>query len=323
MGKLFRNLLLFIVLLALLLFVGPLLIPSDTLKRVVEEKITRATGMPVEVAEVSIRLLPSARLLMADLQLGKTADLTPILHAGSGSATLDLMPLFSGELQFNDIDFTTLAIQIPQYNGRGSRLLHINRVIGQLHLNRTRARLKGFNAELYGGEVNLDVAFSHASNGSVAITGRAKVHGVQVDQLLADLGSHYQLSGRLSAELEITASGTSAMTLQQGLQIDGPVRTRSGKVILNGITAGYDLIRFNLQTRGVNHHLSSIEAFSPLINATGDIVVTGNSRLSGRLKAAGMPGLAGEALVGGTIAQPQLIPVAAPAATTMGRHPAY
>ncbi|NWF35282.1 AsmA family protein [Mariprofundus sp. KV] len=323
MGKLLRNLLLFITLLALLLWAAPQLIPSETLKRVVEAQITRAVGMPVEVADVSFRLLPSAQVHVMDLQLGKAADHAPMLHAGSGSASLELMPLLSGELQLNGIDFTVLAIRIPQYNGSGSRLLHINRMSGQLHLNLNRSRLKGVKAELYGGEVNLDAEISRAGNGSVVITGRAKGHAVEVGRLLADLGSHHQLSGALSAELDLTAGGTSAMALLQGLQVDGPVRMRSGKVMLNGITAGYDLIRFNLQTRGMNHSLSSIEAFSPLINATGDILVTGNYRLSGRLQAAGMPGLAGEALVGGTVDQPQLIPVAAPAAPGMGLHQAY
>jgi len=323
MGKVLRNLLLFIVLLAVLLFVAPMLIPSDALKRVVEEQASRATGLPVEVAEVSIRLLPSAQVVMAELQLGKTADQTPILHAASGRASLSLMPLLSGELQLNGIDFTALAIQIPHYSGSKEAVLRINRVTGQLHLNLNSARLNGLKAELYGGEVNLDADVALANNSSVSITGRTKVHGVQIEALLADLGSRHQLSGRLSAELDITASGASAMALQQGLQIDGPVRTRSGKVMFNGITAGYDLIRFNLQTRGMNHHLNSIEAFSPLINATGDLLVTGNYRLSGRLKAAGMPGLSGEAVVGGTIDQPQLMPVAAPAAASMGLTPAY
>ncbi|OIO69773.1 MAG: hypothetical protein AUJ57_08945 [Zetaproteobacteria bacterium CG1_02_53_45] len=323
MGKIFRNLLLFMVLLALLLFVAPQLIPSDVLKRVVEEQITRVTGMSVEVAQVSIRLLPSVQVYVTDMQLGKTADQTPMLHAGSANASLELMPLLSGELQLNGLDLKMLAIQIPQYNGSGGRLLHISRITGLLHLDLTRARLKKANAELYGGEVNLDAELRRAGNGSVVITGRAKGHAVQVDRLLADLGSHDQLSGALSAELDLTAGGTSAIELLQGLQIDGPVRMRSGKLMLNGITAGYDLIRFNLQTRGMNHRLSSLEAFSPLINATGDILITGNYRLSGRVKAAGMPGLAGEALVAGTIEQPQLIPVAAPASPGMGLNPAY
>ena len=319
MGKIFRNIVVTVVLLALLLFVVPVMIPSGEIKRLIEESVAKSSDMNIQIGQLSMRLLPTPQLTMADILLSQSRGQVSILHAATGSASISLLPIFSGELMIDAIDFNTLEIYLPQRNNSASSTLNLERVTGVVDLHRDSARVNGLRVLLYGGQLNLEAELKIERDGLVSMSGRAQLHGIQVEPLLRDIHSRYQLSGTLSGEIDLSSRGATAQAMQQGLQADGPVRIRSGKVMINGISAGYDLIRFNLQTRGVNHHLNNIEAFSPLINATGDVQVIANYRLSGRLQAAGM----GEALVGGTVDQPQLTPVAVSPPESAQIVPAY
>jgi len=317
MGKVIRYTLLPIATLGLLLFAAPMLLPSDALKSFVEEHVSRTSGMAVSVGAISLRLLPAVELTAVNIIAGEVAGAESDMHAESGSVSLALLPLIRGSLELSGFELKGVEMKLPgQASGAAKPVLHIDSVNGKVRINRDQIRLDEWQASLYGGEVKLDAVVLPTERGQLSMAGRATLHTIQLQQLLLDVGARQSLNGALSAELDISTEGAWPAAMQNGLKANGPVRIRSGQLMLSGLTIGYDLIRFTLQARGVNHDLNNLEIFSPLINATGKISVVSNRSLHGRISTTGL--LSGEMLVGGTVDQPQLTPVAVPQASSAG-----
>jgi len=317
MGKVIRYTLLSIATLMLLLFTAPLLLPTDALKGLVEEHAARTSGMAVSVGEISLRLLPIMKLTAVNIVAGEVAGAESEMHAESGEVSLALLPLIRGSLEVSGFEFKGIDMKLPERAGGGAMpVLHIDSMNGKVRISRGQIKLDEWQAILYGGEVKLDAVVSPAERGQLSMVGRATLHTIQLQPLFLDVGARQSLNGALSAELDISTEGTWPAAVQNGLKADGPIRIRSGQLLLSGLSIGYDLIRFTLQARGVNHDLNNLEIFSPLINATGNVSVVSNRSLQGRIRTTGL--LSGEMLVGGTVDQPQLTPVAAPQASSAG-----
>ena len=317
MGKVIRYTLLSIATLLLLLFAAPMLLPSDALKSFVEEHVSRTSGMAVSVDEVSLRFLPTAELTAVNIVAGEVAGAESEMHAESGAVSLALLPLIRGSLELSGFELKGIEMKLAgREAGDAKPVLHIDSVNGKVRINRDQIRLDEWQASLYGGEVKLDAVVSPAERGQFSVVGRATLHTIQLQPLLLDVGARQSLNGAISAELDISTEGAWPAAVQNGLKADGPVRIRSGQLLLSGLSIGYDLIRFTLQARGVNHGLNNLEIFSPLLNATGNVSIVSNRSLQGRIRTTGL--LSGEMLVGGTVDQPQLTPVAAPQASSAG-----
>ncbi|ATX80572.1 hypothetical protein Ga0123461_2166 [Mariprofundus aestuarium] len=317
MGKVIRYTLLSIATVVLLLFAAPVLLPSDVLKDLVEEHASRTSGMAVSVGGVSLRLFPVVELRAVNIVAGEGEGAVSEMHAESGAVLLALLPLIRGSLELSGFELIGIEMKFPKRAGGAAKpVLHIDSVNGKVRISRDQVKLDEWQAILYDGEVKLDAVVSPAERGQLSMVGRATLHTIQLQPLILDVGAHQSLNGTLSAELDISTEGRWPAAIQNGLKADGPVRIRSGQLMLGGLTIGYDLIRFSLQARGVDQHLNNLEIFSPLINAAGDVSVVSNRNLHGTIRTAGL--LSGEMLVGGTIDHPQLTPVAVPQASSAG-----
>jgi len=299
-----RYLLIMVGMLLLLALAAPLLVSSDTLKQMLQENISVDDGRFFEADEFSWRLLPAPQISALNLRMG---DAATKVHADAVTMEISLLALLQGRIEPSAIQMQGVEIQFDAVAGRSAEAqLHLERINGLIQAGGDALPLiTDLKARLYGGELRFSGVISPQRGGS-EIAGQVKTTGINLKPLLVDIGAEPLLTGSLSAELQLSGNLLPAI-IQRGLHAKGPVRIGSGMMQFNGISAGYDLIRFNLNSQGGDHHLHQLQVASPLINAAGAVHVTSGTMLSGRLRTTGL--LVSEMMLAGTVAKPALIPV--------------
>ena len=118
MRKLLIGLGVFVVVLLGLAFLGPLFVPTDSIKADIAAEVRKATGRTLSInGALNFRILPKPGVSVDDVALSNAAQGgdTPMVHLDSATVEVALFPLITGNVQVNRIVLRKPDIVLEQY----------------------------------------------------------------------------------------------------------------------------------------------------------------------------------------------------------------
>jgi len=311
--------------LLVVLLIVPLLIPSDSIKTRVEEAASEATGMKVSIGSLHLKLIPTPGVSVSDIAVTDVPDGMPIAQVASGTVSVAVMPLFSGQIELNGIRFSDIRLRVSEKaKGKDAHSILVNSVVGKVRLGNDKLTLPGWRAELYRGAVDLDAEITPLEGNQRTITAGIKASGIQMQPLITDATGQKRMSGALTSEMKISAKGADEKAIQRSLKVDGPVKLAKGMffgVNLKGGASmlipggnksgdiGYDRMDTRIKVRGQDMRADDIALVSDALDARGNVHIKADKKLDGEVLVSSSMGLTGaKLLVGGTTDTPLVYP---------------
>lgn len=323
MRKGLRNTLIVSVVLLVLLVVIPLLIPTDSIRQAVEKEASSELGMPVTIADLSLRFLPSVSLAIHGLKLSDVPGGTPKLAVASGDVAVEMGPLLHGHVDLTGVHFKDVTLRVSD-PGKGVHTVHIDKVNGALRLTQEKLEMARWQANLYGGTVKMTALLKPLSGKDRAFRAKIDAKDVKIQPLLKDAKGIDKVSGRFTSTLTVSAKGANDVIMRKSLEVDGPIQLIDGQLtgvglegsavaLLHGKLAG-DVVVFKslgakFRVRGENVFMKDILLQSSHFDATGQLEIAADKKLKGEIRTSGTANLTGmKLLVAGTTENPRVYP---------------
>ncbi|HEY6821371.1 MAG TPA: hypothetical protein VI321_05080 [Burkholderiales bacterium] len=269
--KISRPLLLFVLPLAVVVGLAaaiPLLVPVSRFLPELQSIASEKLGQPVTIAELSLHLLPTPRMVAKDIVVGKRSD----AQIGELEIVPDLLSFISGARAVRLIRAERVALKesalaipgsLPQAPGTPVLIRRV--LLKQVSLQHSTLRLPTFDIDAKLGPEGVEEAHIDSSNtalvvkmnhegqrvaqisvegtlfgGTVSsstradwvkawqIAGKANVSGVDLVPVQRLLGKPPKLSGRLKAQAAYSARARKPEQLADALALDGPFEIHGG-----------------------------------------------------------------------------------------------
>lgn len=325
MRKGLRNTLIVLAVLLVLLVVVPLLIPTDSIRRAVEKKASSELGMPVTIADLSLRFLPSVSLAVHGLKLSDVPGGTPKLAVASGNIAVEVGPLLHGHVDLTGVHFKNVTLRVSeQGKGKDVHTVHIDRVNGALRLTQEKLEMARWQANLYGGTVKMTALLKPLSGNNRTLRAKIDAKDVHIQPLLKDAKGVNKVSGLFTSTLTVSAKGADDAAMRKSLEVDGPIQLIDGQLtgvglegsavaLLHGKLAGeavvFKSLGTKLRVRGENVFMKDIMLQSSYFDATGHLEIAADKKLKGEIQTSGTANLTGmKLLVAGTTEKPRVYP---------------
>jgi len=307
------------------LIVVPFLIPADSIKAKVEQAASEAAGMKVTIGGLHLKLIPVPGVSVSDVAVSDVAGGMPKAQVGSGTVSVAVMPLFSGQVELNGIRFSDIRLRVSEKaKGKDAHSILVNSVVGKVRLDGDKLTLPEWRAELYKGKVDLDAVITPLSGKERTITATIKAGGIQMEGLVTDATGQKRMSGALNSEMKISAKGEDDKAIQRSLKVDGPVKLAKGifygvslkggasMLIPGGNSSGdiaYDKMDTKVKVRGMDIRANDIALISDVLDAKGNVHIKADKKMEGEILVSSSMGLTGaKLLVGGTTDSPLIYP---------------
>jgi uncharacterized protein involved in outer membrane biogenesis len=187
------------------------------------------------------------------------------------------------------------------------------------------ATLNEVNARLYGGRVNGNAALRFQKG--LQLTGRFEVNQIELRDLVPLLSPGNRMSGKLNARPVLSAKAPNASQLVNALRVETPFNVQNGvlygvdiqkaatNLLLKGPTGGetrFDEMSGQLLMERGAFRFTQLKVASGGLAASGNVTISQNKELSGRISAEVKAGSIASASVplnvSGTIQSPMLLP---------------
>ncbi|HXH71948.1 MAG TPA: AsmA family protein [Mariprofundaceae bacterium] len=310
-----------------ILIIVPFLIPADSIRAKVEQAASEAAGMKVTLGGLHLKVLPLPGVSISDLAVYDVPGGTPRVTVGSGSVSVEVMPLFSGQVEMNGIRFSDIRLRVSdKAKGKEVHTVLIDHVAGKVRLDTDAGKLMlpDWSAQLYRGKVDLDAEIAPLEGKQRIITATVKAAGIQMQPLVTDASGQKRMSGTLNSTMKISARGEDSQAIERSLKVDGPVKLANGQfygVSLKGIASmlipgstssgdiAYDNMDTQLTVRGKDIRADDIALTSDVLDAKGKVHIAADKKLDGDVTVTSKSGLSGaKLLVGGTTDTPLIYP---------------
>ena len=329
----------------LLLIAAPFFIPSEGIRIAAEDAASEVFGAKVSIESLSVRLLPTPGVTIKNAALHDVEGGFPRLKVESGRVSLALLPLLSGEIKTRGINFNNLFLRISEKaRGKAVRAIWIDKLKGTVYLDEDKLNLLNWQAQLYGGKIELDAevlplkgdAVTPLEDETHTISGEMHAVGIDARRLLRDAAGHTKLGGTLSSDLKFSAGGADEDALYRSLRIDGPIHLRKGSIYqveLKGIASvlvpgsskgrgdiAYRNIDLELQIRGRDVYARNMRLDSDVADVHGNMAIKENESLEGDIGISTLGGLIDVKLrIGGTVDLPLVLPALPSADIPIGK----
>jgi len=307
-----------IVLLALLV-AGPAWIPVDKFRLMMEQAVTRATGMPVAISSLSLRLLPVPGFMITGITILDRQAKEIRVTARSGRVTVAILPALSGRLQATTVSLRNIVALVEEKTeGKPQRIIRLDSISGPLAEDGNGLKLPAWKATLYHGVMLVDARIDSLHDGQPVFKGKARISNVQVLPLLKDAAGESRLAAILNSDLHFSIKGGS----RQGLKfiMNGPVHLNDGN--LYGISLSgslmtwlahqkgdgsipFEKLDFQLLAHDGHIQFRDIRLNAATVVAKGRIDINPQMAINGMIRASGLGGLMNVDLVlAGTVGTP-------------------
>lgn len=311
--------------LLVLLLIIPFLIPSDSIKAKVEEAASEASGMKVTIGSLHLKIIPVPGVSVSDVAVADVPGGMPKVKVGSGTVSVAVMPLFSGQVELNGIRFSDIHLRVTEKaKGKDAHSILVNHVVGKVRLNGDKLTLPDWQAQLYKGKVDLHAEIAPLEGKERTIKATIQTSGIRMEPLITDATGQKRMSGTLTSEMKITAKGADDKAIQRSLRVDGPVKLAKGvfygvslkggasMLIPGGNNSGdirYDKMDTQVKVRGQDIRADNMSLVSDVLDAKGNVHIQSNKKLEGQIEVSSTMGLTGaKLLVGGTTDTPLIYP---------------
>jgi len=307
-----------IVLLALLV-AGPAWIPVDKFRLMMEQAVTRSTGMPVAISSLSLHLLPVPGFMIAGITIHDRQAKEIRATARSGQVAVAILPLLSGHLQATAVSLRNIvALAEEKTEGKPQQIVRLDSISGQLVEDGNGLKLLAWKVILYHGVMLVDARIDFLQDGQPLFKGKAHISDVQVLPLLKDAAGESRLSAVLNSDFHFYIRGGS----RQGLKfiMNGPVHLNDGS--LHGISLSgslmtwlahqkedgsipFEKLDFQLLVHDGHIQFRDIRLNAATVLAKGQIDINPQMAINGMIRASGLGGLMNVDLVlAGTVGTP-------------------
>jgi hypothetical protein len=221
-----------------------------------------------------------------------------------------------------------LDINATNWTPPAGPAVQFDRIEASATLNRQGIETRRLAARMYGGRVTGVLALAWKPMWTV--TGELQVDGVRLQPLATLIANNRSISGRLNAKPRFAMQGKRAAELVGGMELSSDFLVEDGilhKIDLVEATrnplAGskqkqgetrFDELTGHLDVDAEGYHFSELKVASGLLRATGDVSVSRDKRLDGRINAElrGTGSLLAMPLnVSGTVQEPSVAPTKA------------
>ncbi|HKJ84406.1 MAG TPA: AsmA family protein [Mariprofundaceae bacterium] len=309
----------------LLLVIGPFLVPTDSIRHAAEQEAGRAVGMPVTIGDLSLRFLPSVRLVIHDMRMNDIKGGTPKLAVKNGNLDIDVAPLLQGHVDLTGVRLGDVTVRTSaRASGKGVHTIHIDKVTGQMRLTSEKLEMAKWRAAMYGGTMKITALVKPLTGSGRSLRAKVEAKGIHVRPLLKNAKGIDVLSGDLTSTLIVSARGADGAAMQKTLKVDGPVQLMDGDLkgvglegaavaLLHGKLAGdsvvFESLGAKVRVRGKAMLVKDILLQSSHLDATGQLAISPDRRLRGEIQTSGTAKLTGmKLLVAGTTANPKVYP---------------
>ena len=222
-----------------LLITAPFFIPSEGVRKAAEDAASEAFGAKVSIEALSVQLLPTPGVTIKNAALHDVDGGFPRLKVESGRVSLALLPLLSGQIKTRAISFNNIFLRISKKaRGKAVLAIWIDKLKGTVYLDEDKLNLLNWQAQLYGGKIELDAEVLPLKGDEVTplegeahtISGEMHAVGIAARRLLRDAAGHTKLGGTLSSDLKFSATGADEDALYRSLMVDGPIHLRKGSI---------------------------------------------------------------------------------------------
>jgi len=309
-----------VVLLALLV-AGPAWIPVDKFRLMMEQAVTRSTGMPVTISSLSLRLLPVPGFMITGITILDKQAKEIRATARSGQVAVAILPLLSGHLQATAVSLRNIVALVEEKTeGKPQHTIRLDSISGQLEEDGNGLKLPAWKVILYHGVMLVDARIDSLQDGQPRFKGKVRISNVQVLPLLKDAAGESRLAAILNSDLHFSIKGGSRRGLKREFIMDGPVRLNDGS--LYGISLSGSLMTwlahqredgsipfkklgFQLLAHDGHIQFRDIRLNAATVAAKGRIDINPQMAINGVMRASGLGGLMNVDLVlAGTVGTP-------------------
>jgi len=196
--------------------------------------------------------------------------------------------------------------------------------LGEVNLNASSLNLASINGKLYGGSLKGSAALNWKS--VWRLTGSMELAKVELQSLVPLLAAEAKVSGKLDANSRFSASSATAGKLAHALQLDADFKVLHGVLynvdiaqaaksfLKSGSRGGetrFDTLSGHLKADAAGQHLRNLQISSGALAASGDLDISPQQQLKGRVTAelkAGISLVAVPLDVSGSVKEPVLFP---------------
>ncbi len=251
-----KKLLFIIVGLVATLLLAPLLIPTSSYLKQVEQIASEKTGQPVVVGTLRLAILPTPRVNIGDLRIGKDNDLT----VASIAVLPEISSLFSAQQVLSSVRLEHVTVKksaldllsaMPASKGPAALLVRKISVQDLQLVWDDKLKLPAMNVDMgLGDENKLETARLATSDGKLNVLAKPAVSGtaislnaqqwvlpvgvpVKFDRLVSEMtlqGSHLNVSSLEAGLYKGTLSATAEADWGKALQLGGKFKTRNIEV---------------------------------------------------------------------------------------------
>jgi len=309
-----------IVLLALLV-AGPAWIPVDKFRLMMEQAVTRSTGMPVAISSLSLHLLPVPGFMIAGITIHDRQAKEIRVTARSGQVAVAILPLLSGHLQATAVSLRNIVALVEEKTeGKPQQIVRLDSISGQLTEDGNGLKLPAWKVILYHGIILVDARIDFLQDGQPLFKGKAHISNVQVLPLLKDAAGEPRLAAILNSDLHFSIRGWGRSGRKRQLLLNGPVHLNDGS--LHGIsqsgalmtwlahqkedgTIPFEKLDFQLLAHDGQIQFRDIRLNAATVVAKGQIDINPKMAINGMIRASGLGGLMSVDLVlAGTVGTP-------------------
>jgi len=310
-----------LVLLLALLVAGPAWIPVDKFRLMIEQTVTRSTGMPVTISSLSLRLLPVPGFMITGITILDKQAKEIRATARSGRVTVAILPALSGRLQATRVALQNIVIMVQgKAENKAQRNIRLDSISGQLVEDGHGLKLPAWKAILYHGVILVDARIDSLHDGQSVFKGKARISNVQVLPLLKDATGESRLSAVLNSDLHFSIRRGISPGLKREFIMNGPVHLHDGN--LYGISLSgsmmtwlahqkedgsipFEKLDFQLLARDGHVQFRDIRLNAATVVAKGQIDINPQMAINGVVRASGLGGLMNVDLVlAGTVGTP-------------------